>query len=103
VILRPRDAARNSSRGPAAPPRRALREGPSDRWALWFLLLVHAALEAALAVAAWTFVKSMPSLPLTASQKAMFEIGLGAALIVFGARGFLLFRRLRRTPPSTRP
>ncbi len=102
MIPRSRGPQRAPRHRPSAPERRAPLEGAQDRWALWLLLLVHVALEAALVVAAWTFVKSLPALPLTAAQKAMFEIGFVAAFVVFGARGFRLFRRLARGGPATR-
>jgi len=67
--------------------------------ALWILLAVHGALLAALAMAGWTLLKYLPTLPLSPSQKAMFEIGIAAAIVVFSVRALLLLRRLRR-PPS---
>jgi len=102
-MMRARGPFRPSPREAPEPLRRAPLEGPQDRWALWLLLAVHAALEVALAIAAWTFFKSLPSLPLTPWQKALFEIGFAAALVVFGWRGVRLWRRLRRGPPATRP
>jgi hypothetical protein len=74
--------------------------GPGDRWALWILLAMHGALLAALGVAGWTLLKYLPNMPLTHSQKAMFEIGIAAAILAFGARAALLLRRLLRTPSA---
>jgi len=82
-----------------APPRRPVA-GPGDRIALWILLAVHVALLAALGVAGWTLLKYLPTMPLTHSQKAMFEIGIAAAILAFGVRALLLLRRLLRRPAS---
>lgn len=88
-----------SPRPPLGPgPRREPVPGSGDRAALWILLGVHAILLATLLVAAWTLLKYLPTMPLSAWQKAMFQIGIGAALVAFGLRAALLWARLRRTP-----
>ena len=74
--------------------------GPGDRAALWVLLGVHGLLLAALALAGFTLLKYLPNMPLSPWQKAMFEIGIAAALVAFTVRAALLWRRLRRTPSA---
>ncbi len=80
---------------------RARAQGSTDRATLWTLLGLHVALEAGLVAAGWTLVKYLPTMPLSAAQKVMFEVGLAAAFVGFGLRGLALWRRLRRGGPET--
>jgi len=67
--------------------------GP-ERAALWVRFGLAVALELAFLVAGWTLFKSMPRLPIEPWQKVAFQVGLGLAFVVFGARALKAWRRL---------
>ena len=89
---------------PGRSPQRADRDAPTpgaiDRAIQWVLLALHGALLASLVVAAWTLAKYLPGMPLSPLEKVMFQVGIGVALVAFGVRAVLLWRRLRRSGPK---
>lgn len=88
---------------PVRPPRRRFDPASrpptgAERAALWIQFGFALALVASFLAAGWTLLKFLPGLPIEPWQKVMFEVGLGAALVVFGRRAVSLWRRLHQPP-----